>query len=371
MTDAYTILTNAAFKYSALSETEKAVIGELCKSEGQQSIYAFAKNKKILPFIAVLLTGMAIDKAFWSPVAEEYRKRNETVIRCLDRVFTKLSENGIKKIFVSENFGALLSADADKALFASGDIDMYGDPAEKEGIYLSFEQLGYTKKERYSGRKLISTNFYNPSVLPENFHFGVAWHPLSRMKLPCFINADDFVDWENLVSYQNTAIKMPDIEALMYICLLHISLHSYSRAPDIRLYMDIGNLSHLPVDWEKILDFAQRDKTVARVLTVSYLANKLIMVEVPGNVLDLVTSPAYKKQVSKLLKLVYDEGRNCLLFEPKRMKVLRIEALSDSVRFVEGIKKILLPDKAWIREVYTGNSGSIVTGYIKHIVNVF
>ncbi len=266
MTDAYNTLTNAAFKYCELSETEKSAISSLYQSEGRQRIFAFAKNKKILPFTAVLLAGLGFDEQFWETIAEEYRQRNEIIITRLDSLFVKFSQAGIKKVFVNENFGALLSADADKALFASGDVDMYADIAHKAAIYLVFEQLGYTKKERYTNKKLITTTFYNDSVLPANFYFGVNWYPLSRLKLPCFINADDFVEWDSLNTYKNSAIKMPDIDALMYICLLHISLHSFSRAPDLRLYIDVNNMSKLPVDWDKILFFAQRDKTMARVL---------------------------------------------------------------------------------------------------------
>lgn len=371
MTDAYNTLTNAAFKYCELSAQEKAVIGELYKSEGQQNIYEFAKNKKILPFAAVLLAGLAIDKAFWGAIADEYRQRNEIIINRLNSLFIKFSDCGIKKIFVNENFGALLSADADKALFASGDVDMYADITQKEQIYLALEQLGYTKKERYANKKLISTSFYNESVLPANFHFGVAWHPLSRLKLPCFINADDFVEWERLTVYKDTAIKMPDTEALMYICLLHISLHSFSRAPDIRLYIDINNMSKLPVDWEKILHLARRDKTMVRVLVSSVLANRLLSVKIPDFVLALSSSPEYKKQISRLLKLVYDDKKNCLIYEPKGLKILKIEALADSPGYMAGIAKILFPEKEWVRETYAGDNGNIIAGYIKHILNVF
>lgn len=369
MTDAYNTLTNAAFKYCALTEQEKTVISNLYNSEGQQGIYKYAKDKKVLPFIGVLLVGLGIDTQYWESIAGEFRKRNKIVIQCLDQLFRKLSENGVKKVFVSENFGALLAADADKALFASGDADLFGDISEKEEIYRTFEQLGYTRKERYAHRTLINTNFYNDE-LPKDFYFGVAWNPLSRLKLPCFINADDFVDWDNLVSYKDTTIKLPGTDALMYICLLHISLHSFARAPDIRLYFDINNMAKVTVDWEQVIAFARRDKTMVRLLTAGFLANKLLDVEIPNFVLDLRDSREYKRQMTKLLSLVYDEDRNSLRYEPVGIKILKIEALSDSPGVLEGILKILFPPKKWIRETYVGSSGNILAGYIKHIFNV-
>ncbi|PKP62117.1 hypothetical protein CVT91_00595 [Candidatus Atribacteria bacterium HGW-Atribacteria-1] len=369
MTNSYNILTNAAFKYCELSPEDKDNIIDLYKEDGQQSIYESAKKKKILPFVAVLLSRLEIDKAFWVDVAAEYRKRNEDVIGCLDTIFNKLSDNGVRKVFVTENFGALLASDADKALFSSGDVDMYADIAQKEEIYKSFEQLGYTMIERYSHKKLISTSFYNDDILSGGFHFGVAWNPLSRMKLPCFVDADDFVEWDKLWKYKDTAINLPNIDALMYICLLHISLHSFSRAPDIRLYIDINNVSKLPVDWEKIISFAKRDNTMVRVLTACILAKKLLSVNVPEFVLNYRAQ--YERSISRLLKLIYDEKYNCLLYEPGGIKVLKIEVLADNGNLFFDFIKILFPNRKWVKEFYVGDKGSLIVAYLKHIKNLF
>lgn len=368
MTNAYNILANAAFKYCELSLKEKGTIVDLYKIDGQQSIFKYAKKKKILPFVAVLLSRLELDKVFWDEIAIEYQKRNEAVIECLDIIFNKLSENGVRKIFVTENFGALLASDADKALFASGDVDIYADVVQKEQIYKSFKQIGYTIKERYSYDKLINTNFFNDKILSGGFHFSVAWNPLSRTKLPCFVNADDFVTWSKIRHYKNTSIQLPDNEALMYICLLHISLHSFSRAPDIRLYADIGNIAKLPIDWEKIYFFAKRDKTIVKILTSCILATRLISVEIPKVILDYRVQ--YEKQISRLLKLVYDEENNCLLYEPKKLTTFIIEALTDERSIIYGIIKMLFPDKVWIREFYAGDSGGLIVAYFKHIKNL-
>ena len=369
MTNSYNILTNAAFKDCEVSLEEKDTIINLYKTDGQKTIYEFAKKKKIIPFVAVCLARLGIDKTFWDEIAAEYCKRNETIIECLDTIFNKFSENGVKKIFVTENFGAHLASDADKALFASGDVDMYADIAQKEEIYKSFEQLGYKLKERYSYKELISTSFYNDDILSGGFHFEMEWNPLSRMKLPCFVDADDFVEWDKLWKYKKTDIILPDIDALMYICLLHISLHSFSRAPDIRLYVDINNVSRLLVDWEKIIDFAKRDNTMVRLLTVCILAKKLLSVDVPEFVLNYSTK--YERSISQLLKLVYDRKYNCLLYEPGRIKVLKIEAWANDRSFILGITKIFFPNKKWVRAFYVGEKGNLIDGYLKHIRNLF
>lgn len=368
MTDAYNILLNAAFKFKELPSAEIVAICDLYKQEGQNKIYEFSKNKKILPFLAVLMSKLNIDSQFWDEKALYYEKRNRGIIECLNAVFKKLSENSVKKIFVSENFGALLLADGNKALFASGDVDIYADISQKEEIYKSFKELGYKIKERYTKRKLINSSFYNDDLLPKGFYFAICWYPLCRIKLPCFVDADEFIEWDKLLSYKNTAIKLPDIESAMYICLMHISLHSFSRAPDIRLYIDIKNICGLPVNWGKICEFAKRDKTMVRLLTACILSKKILGADIPDTVLD--NRKNYDNQITKILNIVYDEKNNSLICEPHGIKILFLEAYSNDTGLWHGIREILLPDRNWVREVYCGNKGNILIGYIKHIKNL-
>ncbi len=368
MRTGYTILTNSAFRYRELPPGDEAAIIGLYQTEGREKIYEYARGKKILPFVAVLLSKIGLDTDYWNDVASAYRKRNEAVIACLDTLFCGFSKKGVKQVFVTENFGAILAADVDKCLFASGDVDMYADPKEKERIYEVFAQLGYRQEERYSHRKLINTTFHNEKILPEGFHLGVAWHPLSRMKLPCFVHADDFIQWDRMWKYGDTAINLPDVDALAYICLLHISLHSFSRAPDIRLYVDIQNISMLPVNWEKIVDIAKRDGTIIRLLTAFILSESLVSVNVPEVV--LLNRALYEKAVSRLIKLVYDANCNCLRYEPRGFELLQIEACSDDRSVAMGLLNVLFPDPAWVRDFYVGENGSLVAGYYRHILNL-
>ncbi|MEL7649885.1 MAG: hypothetical protein AAGU76_17455 [Sedimentibacter sp.] len=368
MNDLYEEFVKAAFKNTELTEYEKKTIIRLYEQEGQKNIYEFSKNKKILPFAAALMSQFDTDSRFWDDITLEYKKRNEEIIRCLDAVFKKMEERFVNKIFVSENFGALLLSDSDKSLFASGDVDIYADISQKSEIYESFRELGYKIKERYTQNKLINSSFHNEACLPKEFYFSVCWYPLSRIKLPCFVTADEFIEWGKLLSYRSTAIKLADIESAMYICLMHISLHSFSRAPDIRLYIDIKNISSLSVNWEKICGFAKRDGTMVRLLTACILSKKLIEADIPDAILDY--RKHYEKQISRILKIVYDSESNSLLYEPRGLKVLLIEANSNDTGFFYGILDILLPNRNWLREVYCKNDSNILWGYIKHIRNL-
>ena len=346
-----------------LTQSEQAHIAQLYAQEGKDAMYEMAKTKKILPFAANAFVFCGLDTDFWEDILNQYRRRNRAILDCLDKAYAELTAQGVTKMFVTENFGALLSARNDIALFASGDVDNHADPSEKENIYRAFEALGYTRKERYSGGHQIAAEFFPPQTpdLPENFYISVDFYPLARLKLPCFIRSQDFVDWDQLYCYENTAIRLPPADALAYICLLHISLHSFSRAPDIRLYIDLLNVSRLSLHYETLAAWCRRDQTCTRAAVAASLSNALMGTRVPGSL------TRQSRRAKSVLPLVYDRKAQDLRYEPRGLKVLLIEIRCHDRGILPGILEILFPGKTWMRSVY-GSSG--LKAHLKHFIKV-
>jgi len=346
-----------------LSEEEQTHVTQIYRELGRDELHRLTQKKKILPFAARTFVLCGLDTDFWEEILQQYRRRNRAILRCLDTAYAELTRQGVRKMFVSENFGALLSADGDLALFASGDVDNHADPAEKEKIYRAFDKLGYTRKERFSGGHQIAAEFFPPETqdLPEKFYISVDFYPLARLKLPCFIRADEFVDWDALFCYGDTAVKLPPADALMYICLLHISLHSFSRAPDIRLYIDLLHMSRTQVDYDKLTRWCKRDGTCTRAATAAQLANCLMGTAFPESLLAL------SERWRKVIRMVYDERKNDLRYEPRGLKVLRIEVNCHDRGILPGAWEILFPDREWMKQVY-GSSG--IVAHMKHFRKV-
>ena len=347
-----------------LTKSEQITIQSKYEEMGKDSFTELVQRKKILPFAANTLCNCGIDREYWSSVLNEYRIRNRKIIDVLDKIYATFKSEQVNKIFVSENFGALLASGNDIGLFGSGDIDNYADPCEKERLYRAFDKLGWKRKERYSGKHQIAAEFFpqESESLPDKFYFSVDFYPLARLKLPCFINADDFVEWDKVYEYKETNIKLPPNEALTYICMLHISLHSFSRAPDIRLYFDLLNTSKINVNFKKIAEWAKRDAVCVRISVASELSNLLMKTSYP----DLLTK--LSKRNNKIKRIVYDVSINDLIYDPNKLKVMLIESFCDDQNILHGINKILFPDGEWTYRVY-GEKG--IKGYIKHWRKVF
>ena len=347
-----------------ITEKEKKSIIDTYRNEGKDTFLNEAKKKKVLPFVANTLIGLDLDVQFWKEILEEYRKRNTAILGVLDEAYLALKKHGVKKMFVAENFGALLSASGDIGLFSSGDVDNYADPCEKEKIYRAFAEIGYSRKERYAGKHQIAAEFFPPESkrgLPDGFYISIDFYPLARLKLPCFIEADQFVDWSKLKLYKDTSIILPPPTALMYICLLHISLHSFSRAPDIRLYIDLLNMMHTQVDFVQIEKWCKRDHTCTRAATAADLCNKLFRTKIPEEILGM------SKRKEKVIKRVFSSDDCDLIYEPHGLAVLKIEIACDDFSDFHGLMSILFPDKVWLKDTYGGCG---VMAHLKHFLKV-
>lgn len=331
------------------------------RDSSPEAVLQAATKKKVLPFVANTLCSLGVDVAFWQVPLEQYRERNRRIIAMLDRVYATLARHGVTRMFVTENFGALLSAGGDLGLFASGDVDNCADITERDKIYAAFDELGFERRERYALQNQIAATFHpHDAEIGESFYISVDFHPLARLKLPCFVNAEDFVDWSALYCYGDTAIHLPPANALMYICMLHISLHSFSRAPDARLYFDLINMAKLPIDYDKLAEWATRDHTRTRMATAATIANRLFAVPLPMETLQ------YTK-ADRVLRLVYDAQKNDLIYEPHGLKVLQLELLCNDEGVLKGLREIVFPDKSWMRLTY-GSTG--LAAHIKHVLRI-
>lgn len=355
-----TLLVSGAFTQTDDSDYIKRCYYAL----GKEKVCELAKNKKILPFAAKTLSLIDADAGFWKDILDKYAARNNKIIEFLDKAYAAMETEGVKKVFLSENFGALLAADGDTALFASGDVDNYAPAEEKEKIYAAMRSIGCKIKERYAVKHQIAAEFFPDKKfsLPENFYFSLDFYPLARLKLPCFIKADNFVNWSKLAAYRDTHIKLAPPEALAYICLMHVSLHSFLRAPDTRLYVDLYNVSRLNPDYAAVAKWCRRDKTCTRAAVAARLSNKIMHTDIPG----IITENG--RNTDKLTEYVYDKKENCLKREPNKLKIMKIDIMCNDKSDLCGIGEIIFPDTEWMKKTY-GSSG--VTAHLKHFKRIF
>lgn len=341
------------FKHTELTIEEKKYIRNQYFLMGKNDVYENVKKYKIIPFFAKTMIDLSIDKNFWEEKYQFYKNRNIIILDELNKIFTFFKENNIQKVFVSENFSTVLSSNTDIALFSSGDIDIFADKSEKSKIYECLKNEGYTLEERYAGGILVNSMFR--SIKLDEFYYSVAWEPLSRTKLPSFLNINDFFDWSNLIIYNDTNIKIPDNESLFYIACMHMTLHSYSRAPHIRLLADISNMFNTKLNMEKVIMISEKNRTRVRLSTVLHVSNRII--DTP-----LYENNYLKDRYIKITKILTKHG--LYKINPNRFQVLYLEIMSSDLSLLQSIRVILFPSRNWLHDKYRNRS--YLTMLIKH-----
>lgn len=358
----YWVLYRAAFKRISLTANEIEEIKMLYRDEGREKIQAHAAKKKIIPAVAYLLVKIGVDIEYWKQISDSFRARNQRVVCYLDDFYKALDNAGVDRIAVVENFGALLYAEADLALFGSGDSDNYGDKNIREQIVTALTSAGYRVSDITSGNLFIASEIFHKDTDVDNYHFGINWDVTNRTKLPCLTSKSDFLNWKACTFYKDTHIRIPPAEALMYICLMHIAVHGFCRTPDIRLYVDIANMASKPLDWSEIEKWAKKDGNCLRVSVASTLANRFLGVNIPDEIMRL----GNPRRRERLINLVSDPNKNILRDFPSRTKGILIDIESCDGGVIEGMRYVFFPPSQWLREKY----GSSVIGWVKHLRNL-
>lgn len=357
----YWHIYRAAYSHKPLEAAQVQTIRRIYEENGVDAIYAAAKKKKLIPAVANLMCRLELDREFWIAFVDQYGERNRRVIACLDEMYRLLADHGITKIAVVENFGALLASSQEISMFGSGDLDQYAVPGERERIYAILSENGYEIDEVRAGSLLISSNI-RKDTFPEGFYFGINWDVTNRLSLPSFTAKGDFIGWNSCMYYENTAVRLPSPEGLMYVCMMHIAVHGFCKAPDVRLYYDVANAAQQPVDWKALAKRAVTDGNGVKIATAAYLSHKLLGVDIP----EYVFAIGNEKQKKQLLAVVYDEENNALKDFPGRKARILIDVYSHEKGALQGALAILFPAYSWIRAKYRMG----VFGYAKHIFSL-
>jgi hypothetical protein len=347
---------------SAVGEDEAISAGY--RSEGRVRTAEFAKKAKIEPFIAHRLMDLGLAREHWESVHDRYVERNRRIFSLADRIFTEFEMAGLRDVFLYENFGALLAGGGCIGCFASGDIDLYARRADEGSISAVLAAEGFIpdKDKRIEGVRAV----YQNSEFGENgFAMNIMWKPLSRAKLPFQMDLDRCLSEEGLQIIPGSSVRCPADSLLLYLCLLHISVHSYARTPSLRLYIDIRNMARKPVDWGRIAAWADHDGTAVRVSAAMTLANVLLRSALPVERISR-NRRRVVGHAEHIVRSVLDERRGMLIENMGRWKVLSTELCSTDKNPLVAFFRILLPQREWIREHYAPKGTALFKGYVRH-----
>jgi hypothetical protein len=351
---------NNAFCVKPLTEEEKKFIIDGYVGSNKEELIRVATKKKVLPVVGKLMSNLNLDKDYWEGQYNRFKERNIKITELIARIFTAFQENGITRICAFENYGALLSAETDIALYSSGDVDLYAEVDQKEAIIRVLDGFGYQPtKDEINERNIMSEFLKDNGIIRIN----VAWKPLRRFSLPFKAHTEKYFEWDKMGYYKDTAIRIPSPETLLYLCFLRIAVHGYSRSPDIRLYIDTYNASFNNPDWYQVVEWAKTDGVITKFVTVASIAHDLIKLDVPEDVLKISETNKFSQ---KILAITYDFTRHTLKYDPTGISLLKVEAASDDRSVMGEIIRMLFPPKEWVKEYNRNRDENMVNAYVRY-----
>lgn len=326
---------------ASISFDEQQYIRDEYNKIGKESVYAYAKTNKVLPYFAHTFINAECDVSYWKSIHSCYSVRNEEVITLLNTLYIELGKQGVDDVFVAENFGSILSSGVCVGCFCSGDIDFYVQEKDIEKIDKVVVALGYSWSNRHKKKKSFAREYCGVLPSGEDFWLNFQWKPMTRKKTHLYDQRAILRRYPLLLQetelFENTQIKIFKPEAALYLNCVHIaSGHYYILMPKARLYADVDRpIRYRQVDWSKFNRWIEDDDLGIRADTVLMISKILLDTPVP----DVVFSNAKKELVKNFVNSLVDiKTKKLKLPDNNKIKrtlfLVRTELYSDGTGYL-------------------------------------
>jgi len=357
-------------KYELLSNEDLEILKIIYNKLGRKAIMNLAVKEKIVPFVAYTISKTNIEKSFWQKKYNYLRDRNTKIVKLLDVIFKEMKNKNIP-IFLYENFGSLLFSGEDIGLFCSGDVDLCSLKEYENDITEILSNFGYVpaarrdKKENFNIRSEFSK-----SGNDDNIWINVAWMPLvESLSLTCAnVDAKYFID--NRVNINNLNIEVPEKSDLLFLCLLHSSIHKYTCSPGMKLNVDTDRLIVSgKINWEKIIDLAIKYSVERRIVISLMITHDFLNTSFPMEVITRLGGD--NNIIKKIYKYLVD--KSFLINEDVDSNIIRSLYLN-SVLYdggpLIGFFRILFPQPEWLIKIYNSeNENNIIKAHYLRLKN--
>ena len=315
-----------------LTNEEASLIRQCYFTYGLDKFHNFAKDQKILPFVAHTLKYLELDTNFWLSEHKVFIDRNSKIKEFLEELFSATHEFSCFSLTLTENFGALIASNSCIGDFCSGDVDIYADLEELNNIIRLMNFFNFFSKEQpkdigeYTGQSL---QFFCSSFLDDGFWINIIWLPVTR----AFLIQDKYTKRLNehrqmAVTVRGSNIRFLEPTSLLYFCALHISAgHYFTLNPGLRLYVDLDRiLRKCEINWCDLLKWEKEDNAGNRISMAIYLSHRLLGSPIPDHIHSKIFN---KKRNKKLFKYLFNAKKHSIQSNGSVLRRLYVELASD------------------------------------------
>lgn len=341
------------------SESDVRAISDHYKLLGSDYIHKLAVDNQMLPLVAnALVTTCSLEKhSIWQSVLDDNHTRVDRLIKVLGGITSTLHSEGRRSAAV-EAGGVMLGSHLPTSAYCSGDIDLLVEEGDWERVKTLYEDAGFTNKDRRD-RPTTRIEYCKTSDNDEQW-LEVGYAPFDRMWIP--LNYNDRCNiW---LSRTIPSYKSPDIsvllpsDALVFVAF-HTSLHSYVRAPGLRLQVDVDRIVRDgDINWSHVVEEVLASGIGTRVYVSLSMAKDLLDTPVPSGVLAKLAPPPLRRQaISYLLQ------KNGVIVDgtPKlgRAQSILLDLLISERSPPAWLWQIVFPDGDWMQSHFDREGGNL------------
>lgn len=334
------------------SPGESDELAALFRSNGSATVLAAARRNQVLALTAsslaeVIPTTELPDE--WVSVlrANEYRVRELT--HALEQVVQRLELVGCHSAVI-ENGGVLFGTEMPLAAFSAGDFDLVVGGADWPKVRAAFQDEQFEPQDR-RGRPTNRLEFSRRLPNGEVQWLNVGYAPFDRMWIPLSYT-DRTSAWlrRRVMSGKSSSVwVLAPSDALAFVAI-HTSLHSYVRAPGIRLHVDVDRLVRdTDIDWNSFVTEVQATGLSTRTFVSLIMAQGLLATPIPGWVLTALYPGDWRwRRISRILSRegVFSDGRRKLTAR----KAVWLDMLLEDKGPLHWFRMAVLPPGDWMRE---------------------
>lgn len=370
MSDSEKFVSLCLKKYELLSNEELEILKIIYDKLGRKKILELAVKEKIIPFVAYTISKTNVEKSFWQKKYNYFRDRNIKMLKLLDAIFKEMKNKNIP-IFLYENFGSLLLSGEDIGLFCSGDVDLCSSLEYKEEIIKVLSSFGYFLRIRKYENLNVWTEFCNKAGT-NDIWINVMWVPITEKVLAVAPEIDSQFFFNNIAPIKNLNINVPSRTNLLFLCLLHTSVHKYTCSPGMKLNVDIDRLVISgKISWEKIVALAIKYNVKRRIAISLMLASDFLSTPVPQKTIIELGGSEYnaKKAYNYLVGHTFLANKSD---EINRFRSFYLAVLLHDKGLLIGFLRILFPERKWLSKIYSApNENNILKEYLLRIKRIF
>ncbi len=332
------------------SPPEDAELLALFHQLGPAACLALAQANHVEAMVGVAMEGVLPSGGFpqeWRRSLAANQARVVALVNALESVVRRLEAAGIRSAVV-EGGGAWLGSELPLSAFGAGDFDLLVAAGHDAVVAACFRAEGFVAETRrevdfsrveFRRQHHGATQWLNAGAIP----FDRRWVPLHF--------TDRSAQWlaRRIPSRKSAALHVLDpTDGLLFVCI-HTSLHSYVRAPGIRLHVEADRLVRdNPIDWERLVQETRATGLVTRVFVSLALAAAFFATPIPEAVFAGLCPPGWRWwAIRSLLQRegILAQGRAKL----PRGKTVLLDALLEDRGVGAWTRSALLPSGDWLR----------------------